>query len=163
MRLHRKVNNMNPFLLQILLAAALMTNADTMALAATTDDPNAVFFSKKVLQGALSDIARMQEPELRAFARYLSECDPGDQRPGEQEHACAAAYLSYQIEFGENRPGQTRPIDDLMVAIEYRKTKARMVGNGSIDMDRIAKEVEIISSLEDSARARFRALRTGGK
>jgi hypothetical protein len=87
--------------------------------AATPYDPDAVFFSGKILQGALADIAKMQEPELRSFTRYLSQCaislvsDVG-------VDACNAAYTAYEIEFGERGP--TRPLDDIIVAKASRET-----------------------------------------
>lgn len=50
--------------------AATAAGFDTQTL----NETNAVLFNEKVLQGALSDIAKMQEAELRAFTRYLSVC-----------------------------------------------------------------------------------------
>ena len=50
--------------------------AAVTGIAATPYDPDTVFFNGKVLQGALVDIAKMQEPELRSFTRYLSMYKP---------------------------------------------------------------------------------------
>jgi hypothetical protein len=142
--------------MQFLLLAALAVTLITGSAKATTPpsyDPKATLLSGKVLQGALSDIARMQEVELRAFTRYLSECG---QSGG---HACDAAYASYRIEFWA-----TRPLDDLMAARSWRETTAHVeVEKGRIDFDMLARDGWIVSKLEDSARARFRALRAGEK
>jgi hypothetical protein len=145
------------FLLPAAMAVALMTSAEAAA-PATPFDSSALFFSEKVLQGALSDIARMQEAELRAFTHYLSECDGN-----REEHACEAAYNFYRIEFGATHPpAATRPLDNLMVARASRETNARVgLERGPIDFDTLAKQVVIISELEDGASARFRALRNG--
>ncbi len=78
--------------MQFLLLAALAVTLMTGSAKATTpsDDPKATLLSEKVLQGALLDIARMQEVELRAFTRYLSECG----QTGGGEYTCDAAYAS---------------------------------------------------------------------
>jgi len=154
---------MKPPAALVILAAVLMTSLAEAGSPGTPVDADAVFFSEKVLQGALSDIARMSDAELRAFTRYLSECDRSDSN-GVEYHACGAAYISYRIEFGATHPGETRPLDDLLAARDVRASKVGMgLEKGPVDFDEFAKQAVILSKLEDGARARFHALRAGEK
>ena len=105
-----------------------------IATAATPADTNAVLYSEQVLKGALSDIAKMREAELRAFTHYLSACG----HRGE-ELACSDALTSYWIEFGG-----TRPLDDLMIAINHRDRLERSRiehGGEGLDSDWVIREV----------------------
>jgi hypothetical protein len=119
-------------------------------------DPNAVFFSERSLQGALSDISKMQEPELRAFTRYLTECEPAN---SEEDHGCMTAYAAYRIEFGATQPAERRPIDELMAAKALRETYKRVGVDKGFNMEQITKGVDVMDKLEGAARARFRSLR----
>jgi hypothetical protein len=118
-------------------------------------DTNAVLFSEQVLQRALSDIAKMQESELRAFTHYLTAC----KQLGNQQ-ACSEALTSYRVEFGG-----ARPLDDLMSARNFRDTndvyEIEHGGKALADSDWIIRESIIVVELEENARLRFRALRAG--
>ncbi len=127
--------------------------------AATPYDPDAVFFSAKVLQGALVDIAKMQEPELRSFTRYLSQCTTSPLSDVGVD-ACNAAYTAYEIEFGQRNPN--RPIDDIIVAKASRETNLR-TGitrmNKQTVVQEAIQEATVEGKLADAARTRFQALR----
>ena len=93
-------------------AAAVVANCPK-AVAGQAIDPFAVtkseYHSEKLSQ--LTNIAQMQEPELRAFARYLAECSDNEDTDV-SKHACSTALTSYEIEFGSD--GGTRPLDRLI-------------------------------------------------
>ncbi len=57
-----------------MVVAAVMLSA-AVTVIAKPYDAKAIFYSDTILRKALADIAQMQEPELRAFTRYLAECD----------------------------------------------------------------------------------------
>jgi hypothetical protein len=67
-----------------------------------------------MLYDALANIARMQEPELRAFTRYLAECWD-DEDSDISKHACRAALVSSEIEFGKDALNHERPLDELIL------------------------------------------------
>jgi hypothetical protein len=171
---------MKPFLAQAILAAMLVICPPEVASAASPSDPDAVFFSEDVLQGALKDIAKMQEAELRAFTHYLAECNRLDVPNSEPEHGCDAAYVSYKIEFGETKLGKTRPIDDILAARVLRVVLLHLEQTLHSAQSQLGKQVVpdrsplddlkkatqagvVLSMLEDGARARFHALRAGQK
>ena len=153
---------MKPRLAGMIVAVVLMAGSAEAAY-----DPKATLFNEKVLQGALMDVAKMPEAELRAFTRYLAECEKDSSDVG--EHACAVAYGLYRIEFGAEGTGG-RPLDDLLNARADEESVGDMdvrMGRRTpadvVDVKTMAREVGILAKLEAAARARFRALRAGGK
>jgi hypothetical protein len=132
------------------------------AVAVTPFEPGAaVFYSDDVVRGALSDIAKMQEPELRASARYLAECNERAADPV-FEHSCKVAYNAYRLEFAELEPDRMRQVDQLIVAREVIADSERLrvtsVPSG-VAVDRINKMGIIYDKLQTAVRARFRELR----
>jgi hypothetical protein len=99
----------------VLLSA--LTAAIACAAAAPSpaaDDPRdvfraqakSVFFDQDVARGAVEDVSRMREPELRAFVRYLAECEDADAGFAADRtvlHSCAVARIEYQLEFEAGR------------------------------------------------------------
>jgi hypothetical protein len=142
-----------PFAWTMLVAiAATAANFDTQTL----NETNVVLFNEKVLQGALSDIAKMQEAELRAFTRYLSVCKTlgnlGD------DPTCSEVKASYSIEFGGKRR-----LDDLISSMTLRdmldRDRVAHGERGIFDGDWIMRESFITVEIQEAASARFRALR----
>jgi hypothetical protein len=119
----------------------------TSAAASQSYDPAAAFYDADVLRNSVTEISQMQEPELRAFARYLAEC--GENVSDVGKHFCAAAQNAYVIEFGNKRD-----LDRLIAA--------RSILNGWMaarPTDAIEKYTKVVISLQGAARDRFRALR----
>jgi hypothetical protein len=117
-------------------------------------DAKAVFYSSTILRNSLADIAKMQEPELRAFAHYIAECD--DTENASARHACSAAEVSYNIEFGAKRA-----LDDMMLARSTLQTMS-IAEPVSPAVHQLLKEATILEALQDAARLRFQALRSSG-
>lgn len=136
----------------LVVAPAIAVDFDTQTLTGT----NAILFNEKVLQGALSDIAKMQEAELRAFTRYLSVCKTlgnlGD------DPICSGAQTSYSVEFGGRRP-----LDDLLRSMILRdqldRFKIAHGARGIFDEDWVYRESFITVEVQEATSARFRALR----
>lgn len=140
-----------------MLAVTAATAADYVA--DTLRETNAVLFNEKVLKGALSDVAKMQEAELRAFTRYLSVCKPLGNLM--DDPTCSEVQTSYSIEFGARRP-----LDDLLSAMKSRDSIDRFrIAHGKMDDvvkdDWIYRDTYITLEVERAASARFRALRAG--
>jgi hypothetical protein len=114
-----------------------------------------IFYSDTILRRSLADIAQMQEPELRAFSHYLAECD--DTEDASARHACSAAEVSYNIEFGAKRA-----LDDMIIARSTLQTmsiaKPELPG-----VHQLLKEARILEALQDAARLRFQALRSSAR
>jgi hypothetical protein len=156
-------------------AMLIIFGVGTEATAGPTDDPFAkdksVFYSDKVLHGALNDIAQMQEPELRAFARYLAECD--DQGESDvAKHGCSAALMNYEVEFGASSLAHARFLDDLVyarasLAARSPSEKARDVNVNNMNVndmgqkfaEQAAKDAKVFSALQEATRDRFRSLK----
>jgi hypothetical protein len=139
----------------ILLAAAVAAVAEPL-------DAKAVFYGDDVLRKAVGDVARMQEPELRAFTRYLAECDDGAVDPTSR-HACAAAKTAYQIEFEAKRP-----LDDLMYARSELEERSLLKADPEINDPRqiyetAKRKATVLVALERAAGDRFRALKSSRK
>lgn len=150
---------------------AMVLLANPLLVQAEGADPfakqKAIFHNVNVLKGAVEKIGQMQEPELRAFARYLAECN--DQGISDvSKHACDAALKSYQIEFGSD--GANTPLEALIFAratLDGRPPQemARDMPNlndpdaAKKSVDAIFVDVKIISAIENAVRARFYSLR----
>ena len=151
-----------PWMLPVLLGTLALGPAH----AETGYDANAVFSSQKVLEGAVSDIGKMQDDELRSFTRYLAECDD-EAAAVEIVHACQVAYTAYSIEFGRTAPGFKRPIDDLMLARSILSSDERMdtsrpdINQRTMDAisEKIAHRVLIVEAIKGAARSRFIEIR----
>jgi hypothetical protein len=140
-----------------MLVATSATAADYVA--DTIRETNAILFNEKVLKGALSDIAKMPEAELRAFTRYLSVCKPLGNLM--DDPTCSEVQTSYSIEFGARRP-----LDDLINSMISRDSLDRFrIAHGAKDDvlndDWIYRQPYITIEVEEAASARFRALRSG--
>jgi hypothetical protein len=134
-----------------------MTIALLAATAALAEpyDPKTIYYSEGVLRKAIETIAQMQEPELRAFVRYLAECmdDPTD---AASKHACASALSTYEIEFGNKRP-----LDDLIWAKSFllqippdsKGINPAEVANAAMKYAKIPGELQL------AAQDRFRRLK----
>ena len=119
------------------ITTAVLVNAPEPVTGQAVDDPYAkqktVFNSDKVLHDALTEIAQMQEPELRAFTRYLVECND-EEDPDVSKHACRAASTSYEIEFGSGYTlNDNRPLDTLMRARDTLAGRPPLVRAHEID------------------------------
>jgi hypothetical protein len=126
------------------------------AKAAQPFDAKATFYSDDVLQRALANIGQMQEPELRAFTRYLSECDDNELVDVPTRHACHAAQITYTVEFGAKRA-----LDDIIIARALLNILTIVHAKPEPDMElSIAKHTKVMSALEHAAGDRFRALRS---
>ncbi len=135
-------------------AAMIALLAGLAPATAEPSNPKATFYSEKILRSALADIAQMSEAELRAFIHYLAECQ--DDRDDAGKHACRAAQTSYEIEYGNKRA-----LDDLIFA---RSMLTELPPD--IDLkdpvqlaDAAIKHANVITALQESARARFRSLK----
>jgi len=155
------------------LTTAVLVNAPEPVTGQAVDDRYAkqktVFYSDKVLHDALTEIAQMQEPELRAFTRYLAECND-EEDPDVSKHACTAALTNYEIEFGSGYTlTDNRPLDTLIRArgtlagrLPFERARDREVL--STDPKELAnlhkKFAIVISALEGAAHDRFRGLKS---
>jgi hypothetical protein len=144
--------------LPVVVVTTIMLSA-AVTVVAEPYDAKAIFYSGTVLSKALADIAQMQEPELRAFTRYLAECDD-ELVDVPTRHACTAAKTTYSVEFGGKRA-----LDDMMHARSLlnlnESAKPKALDAPALDI--IVKEAKIIASLQDAARERFRVLRSSGQ
>jgi hypothetical protein len=148
-------------------AVALMSDAfDLVALGfvltltgtavAQPYDAKAVFYSDSVLRGALGNIAQMAEPELRAFAHYLSECSDTSDPTG--KHACNASASAYEIEFNDKRP-----LDDMIHAKLIMDQLPPDPNERARIVEVSIKYAKIVNTLEQAATTRFRQLKTSSK
>jgi hypothetical protein len=88
------------------------------------------------------------------FAHYIAECD--DTENASARHACSAAEVSYNIEFGAKRA-----LDDMMLARSTLQTMS-IAEPVSPAVHQLLKEATILEALQDAARLRFQALRSSG-
>ena len=116
----------------------------------------AVFYSDIVLRGAIENIGRMQEAELRAFTHYLAECAETTTPYG--KHGCAAASSAYEIEFGDKRP-----LDDMIYArdIMHSLPPAQLTARDIVDTS--VAYGKIVAALEQASSNWFRALKAARK
>jgi hypothetical protein len=124
------------------IAAMIALMAAAGAAIAQAFDAKATFYSDKVLRGALADIAKMPEDELRAFTHYLAECQDDDRTVASNRHACAAAQATYEIEFGNKRA-----LDDLIIA----KAPLSPFGAQKIAKRRVAAVLPILTLLHEAS------------
>lgn len=83
----------------LVLAAALLFVLTTVAAHAAAQDP----LTNDNVQKARADITAMPEKELLSFVAYLAECSDRFASSEAVRHACHAALVKYQIEFGSGR------------------------------------------------------------
>jgi hypothetical protein len=161
--LERKEVEMKIKLKTIAICALMLLSVMAPAGAQTfaPGDPRTTLFSADMLRKALADIARMQEPELRALLHCLAECE--DQVGDIGEHFCSAARTAYEIEFGSEFDSK-RPIDLMLFANSgtkawftahpetLPKTAAQMV-------DEATKSAMPMAALEHGVGDRLRSLK----
>ena len=100
----------------------------------------------------------MSEAELRAFIHYLAECQ--DDLDAAGKHACRAAQTSYEIEYGNKRA-----LDDLIFARSMLTELPPDIDlkDPALLADAAIKHANVITALQESARARFRGLKASQK
>jgi hypothetical protein len=167
--------NQRDTLVAMVLAAAVAALRPEPIMGQTLDPwavPKSIYHSETVLHDALANIAQMQEPELRAFTRYLAECKD-DEDSNISKHACSAALASYEIEFGKDALNHERPLDELILvrsglASRTPEDRARdpeeraraLRADPKEIADWAVREVKIPIALAEAARARFRSLKS---
>lgn len=130
---------------------------------AQAPSPEEKFYDPAILQGALADIAQMQEPELRGFMRYAAECSDYLGVEAAARRACSVAMTTYEMEFGANRA-----LDDWIYAKsameEMRMEEMRQADPRSLPTETEAivalaiRYGEVISAIQGAVRDRFRVL-----
>ena len=134
----------------------------TSSASAQADKSRRTFYDPVVLRKVMTDIAQMEEPELRGFVRYFSECGNGGIE-ATIRHACRAAMRAYEMEFGGKRA-----VDDWIYAKSIMEEVELGVPNPKINdttamVDDAVKYGLIISSVEEAVRNRFRAIASARK
>jgi hypothetical protein len=128
------------------------------------EDPRTTFLDDAVLQKSIIDISRMNESELRAFARYMSVCDsPIDDY---SIHECNIAESMYKLQFGAQRAlDKFINARSMMLQLMKQPSFAKEYNEKSVaqHMDELLKEANVIVTIKSAVTSRFHSLRSNGQ